>query len=279
LPLGVAAGNARFVDLNADDPEIVITSNHYSIQVFPNTPAAESGIISTSTTLAASAPSISVGQPLTLTATVSASSGSALPNGSVTFFDGSTAIGTVTLGTSGKAVLTTSALTKGSHMLMATYGGSPAFAVSGSSTVTVAVNAGSAPQATTTALAASATSVQFAQAVSFTATVSAAAGTPAGSVTFSDGSTALGMAALDSGGKATLATSSLALGSHAISAAYAGGAGFAASKSAAVTVTITSAASGGGHSGGGAVDLGTLFAMLWLLQRRKSAPVSAAARH
>ncbi len=73
------------------------------------------------------------------------------------------------------------------------------------------------------------------QQVTFTADIfGATTGTPVGSVSFFDGSTFLGNAAIDSTGHAAFQTNSLALGGHSISAAYipSPSAGFAASTSA-----------------------------------------------
>lgn len=58
-------------------------------------------------------------------------------------------------------------------------------------------------------------------AVTFTANLASQAVTPTGTVTFYDGSTAIGITAA-SGGMATLTTSALPLGSHAIRAVYSG---------------------------------------------------------
>jgi hypothetical protein len=68
--------------------------------------------------------------------------------------------------------------------------------------------------------------------VTFTATVAAKApgsATPTGQVTFTDGSTTLGTAALDASGTATAGTSALGAGDHAITASYRGDDTFATS--------------------------------------------------
>ena len=262
LPLGLSSGNARLTDLNGDGyPEIVVTSNQQVIEVFRNGGSTQAVIATpTTTTLASSSLAIAAGDSLTLTATVAAASGTTIPGGSATFFDGSTAIGTATLDATGKAMLVTSTLPQGNHSLMATYGGSPAFATSGSSTLNVTVSAASI--ATTTGLTASTSSVQSGQPITFTVMVKSNSGsqTPSGSATVSDGSTKLGTVTLDAGGKGTLSTSSLAVGAHAITASYLGATGFVPSVSGAVSVTVTSAPSNS-HSGGGAMDGWTLGAL------------------
>jgi hypothetical protein len=109
---------------------------------------------------------------------------------------------------------------------------------------------GSAPSvtgsaATTTALTASNTTIAAASNITFTAQVTpSGSGTPTGTVTFLNGSTTLGTAALNSSGQATYSTSSLAAGSYSVTAAYGGDATFAPSTSSAVALTVTGAAAG-----------------------------------
>ena len=76
---------------------------------------------------------------------------------------------------------------------------------------------------TTTALATSATSVAYGQSVTLTATVTNndAATTPAGTVTFYDGTKTLGSVAL-AGGQAVLTTAALGLSANEITATYKG---------------------------------------------------------
>jgi hypothetical protein len=86
--------------------------------------------------------------------------------------------------------------------------------------------------ATTTALRTSTPTAVFGQAVTFTATVTAVAagaGTPTGTVTFLDGSTVLGTAAVGADGTAALTTSFAAAGGHALTAVYSGDGNFAGS--------------------------------------------------
>ncbi|MBY0523747.1 MAG: FG-GAP-like repeat-containing protein [Gemmataceae bacterium] len=68
------------------------------------------------------------GQPITFTATVLADNpADGTPTGTVTFADGVTTLDTVPLDQTGTAVLTTSALTAGSHPITATYSGDDTF--------------------------------------------------------------------------------------------------------------------------------------------------------
>jgi len=78
--------------------------------------------------------------------------------------------------------------------------------------------------------------------VTLTAIVSSTTtGTPAGTVTFVDGTTDLGSATLNSQGIASYTTSSLAAGAHIITANYSGDTDFASSTSADVLETVTAA--------------------------------------
>jgi hypothetical protein len=167
------------------------------------------------------------GQPATFTATVTANSpGSGTPTGTITFSQGPTVLGTANL-SGGTATFTTStALPVGSDTIKATYSGDPNFKTS-SGTVAQTV----AKASTTTAVISWADPSVFGQSVTYTATVSATApgsGTPAGSVTFLNGSTTLGTVAL-SGGSASYSTAKLATGSDTITVTYNGSASFAGS--------------------------------------------------
>ena len=92
----------------------------------------------TTTTSLTSSPNPSTpGQPVSLTATVSAA---AAVTGSVTFKDGNTVLGTSTL-SSGMATMATSTLAAGSHSLTAVYSGDTKNATSTSRVLTQTVNA------------------------------------------------------------------------------------------------------------------------------------------
>ena len=124
---------------------------------------------------------------MTFTATVSAAPpGSGTPSGTVTFYDGTTAIGTGMLGVGGgpnTATLKTSSLSAGTHTITASYGGNSNFTGSTMST-TQTVN----PATTMTTVTSSESTLPSPGQVSFTAKVTAVApgiGTPRGTVTFS----------------------------------------------------------------------------------------------
>jgi hypothetical protein len=81
----------------------------------------------------------SSGQSVTFTATVSSPAGS--PTGTVRFFEGTTLLGTGTVGPGGVATFTTSTLPAGTHTITATYGGDTNF-LGSSGTDTQTVNGG-----------------------------------------------------------------------------------------------------------------------------------------
>jgi hypothetical protein len=122
--------------------------------------------------------------------------------------------------------------------------GKPDLAVTGSLSASVAVllntspppNIG-APRVTTTTLTTDVNPAVTGQPVTLTATVTASLGTPVGSVTFFDGSTVLGVVALDPNGQASLVVP-LSAGTHSFTASFAGIAPFTASTSASVSETI-----------------------------------------
>ena len=191
---------------------------------------------STSTSLSSTPNPSTLGQTVTLSATVSAVAPAVgVPTGTVTFRDGATSLGVVTL-VNGSASLTVSTLTTGSHSLTAAYSGSPNFNASTSPTVTQVVNPGN----TTTSLTSTPNPSNFGQAVTLSATVSPVApatGVPTGSVTFRDGATTLATVNLVNG-SASLSISTLAPGSHSLTAVYSGSATFAASTSAVVNHVV-----------------------------------------
>ncbi len=175
-------------------------------------------------TLGSSANPSVFGQPVVLTAMVSAAApGAGTPSGTISFQDGATSLGTANLN-NGQASLAVSALSVGAHSIAATYSGDPNFTFSTASAAQT-VNKAS----TTTTLSSAASLATLNQSVTFTATVKVVApgvGAPTGTVTFSDGTTTLGTVSLSSAGTATFTTSSLAVKSHSITAAYSGDGNF-----------------------------------------------------
>jgi hypothetical protein len=188
----------------------------------------------TSTSLAASANPTVFGQPVTFTATVTSPTSGTI-SGKVMFNDGASTIGSGTI-SSGKASFTTSALLIGGHSITATYTGNMMYTTSTSSTLSHTVNVASSK----TTLSSSPNPSAFGQTVTFAATVAAVApstGNPTGSVTFMNGATKLGFAAL-SGGKATFTFNKLPIGTSSITAVYGGSTDFSSSTSSAVVQKV-----------------------------------------
>lgn len=231
---------ASFNSASDTTPDVVMVHESNKIQTYLNTttPAA-----ATTTTLVANPTSPSTyNQAITLTATVAAGSGT--PTGSVTFFRGTTQIGSAvslsTVAGSQQASVSVPNLDAGSYTFTAKYAGAGGFAASNSSNLAFTVNkAGS-----TTTVVANPTSANAGSTITITATVGSTAGAPGGSVNFFDGATQIGTGTLaDVGGqqKASMTTSTLAVGSHVITAKYVGATNFEASTSTGATVTINSA--------------------------------------
>ncbi len=200
--------------------------------------------LTTSTVLNADPSSVVVGGIVRLTATVSASSGTA-PVGTVTFTYGnssSEAIYVVATGNqTSTATYTLNPVMIGSLPITATFTGINGYSNSASATLTETVTPTLVP--TTTSLASSAQTANRGTAVTFTATVSDSFGSvPAGSVTFLDGTAVLGTIPVTGSGAsaatATFATSTLDSGSHTITATFVGAPGYGNSTSAALTQTI-----------------------------------------
>ncbi len=193
----------------------------------------------TTTTLSSTVPTSVYGQPVSVSATVSANPpGAGTPTGQVDFQIVNNAPGSVAtdLGdvplSAGTASIALPNEPAGSYTVSATYGGSPLADFQGSTnTLLQTVN----PDPTTTAVTTSVSPSVFGQTVTFTATVGAnspGAGTPTGTVTFSDGSTPLStvnLAVVGGSDQASLTTSALSVGTHAITATYNGDPNFVTS--------------------------------------------------
>jgi hypothetical protein len=213
------------------------TSAKLSQTVYNSSPA-------TTTKLASSANPSAPGQAVTFTATVTPS-GPGTPTGIVTWWDGTTELGSFALN-GNSASLTTSTLSLGAHSITANYGGDAVFAASTSAVLTQTVSNTTTTTTTTTSLMSSLNPSTVGQSVTFTATVTPnGSGTPTGSVTFKDGGATLGSANL-SGGEASYSTSSLSAGTHSITAVYGGDTNFSASTSSALSQNVNSASNMGG---------------------------------
>ena len=193
----------------------------------------------TNTSLSSPTPS-SFGQSITLTASVTTDFG-AIPTGTVSFFDGPSLLGTVTLDSGSTATFTTASLAVGSHSLTADYNGDTNDAASNSTPFSQVVNQAAA----TASLTSTPNPSSFGQTATLTvlvAPVAPGAGIPTGTVSFFDGSSLLGTVPLDGTGTGTLTTSTLDVGAHAITAVYGGDVDFTGATSAVDSQTVDQAA-------------------------------------
>jgi sugar lactone lactonase YvrE len=218
---------------NAAAPQVILTG----------VGAAE---VKTASALAITSPSNGTpffGQPITLTATVSSSSGT--PGGAAQLLVDGVVTAQASL-SSGVATFTlATGLTGGSHSLQAVYLGSSTFDGSTSSTLSLAVS--TAPTASAMAITApyiQPYSAVVGASVTFTVAVgSTGVGIPTGTVTFTTGGKSLGSAPLapaaGGGFQAALSTTALPVGVDVVTATYSGDANYVGSSTSG-TVTIVS---------------------------------------
>jgi uncharacterized repeat protein (TIGR03803 family) len=118
--------------------------SNFAASTAPPSTLTVTNLVSTNTTLTLSSSTVTVGSssPITLTADVKPTSGSGTPTGTVTFFNGTTQLGQVTLA-SGTASYSykISSLAVGTYPITVVYGGDPNFASSTSSPQTLTVQA------------------------------------------------------------------------------------------------------------------------------------------
>jgi hypothetical protein len=186
-------------------------------------------LVDTSSVLTQSAADTKVGEPWTLTSTVSSTAG--VPTGLVSFTADGVSLGTAAV-VNGVASLTIAPASIGTRHVTATFLGTGPFLDSVSAVLSHVVS----PGQTTTALAADRQNSVFGQAVHFTATASAvapAAGLPDGNVTFTADGNTIGTVPVVNG-VAALVVSNLSVGSHSISSTFAGTGNFLGSASNAI---------------------------------------------
>jgi hypothetical protein len=185
-------------------------------------------LVPTTTTVNSSANPSVFGQCINFTATIApAVPGLGTPTGTVTFYDGMTAIGTATLA-GGSAILMTNAFAVGGHTITAKYSGDSTYDATGADPVSTAVPFAQTvnPAATVTAITSAANPWVIGQPVTFTAVVSVVSpggGEPQGSVVFKNGSSILATVPLgivNGVDVASFTTASLPVGTEAITATY-----------------------------------------------------------
>jgi hypothetical protein len=236
-PFNSGGTNARQVivgNFNADSaPDLAVVNEGGTVAVFLNTTG-------TNTALAISGGPTVFGQPVTFTATVTATGpGSPTVSGYVSFFEGDTLLQTVAV-TNGSAIFTTSALRAGNRSISAAFTDPSASLYRSTSAVVLQqVNAAD----TTTTLATSGSPTVFGQVVTFTATVTVngpSAATATGIVSFFEGASLLGTGNL-SGGLAAFSTSALSAGSHDITVVFNANSNFKTSTSGIVVQQVNAA--------------------------------------
>ena len=220
----LSAGSHSLVASYRGSTDYAISTSAVLVEVVNST--------ATTTALSSSATTTYAGEAASFTATVTSATGT--PTGSVTFTDGTANIGQGTLNGQGVATFSTTTMSVGAHTLTATYGGDGSY--NGSTSASLVHTIVLAP--TATGLTSSANPATLGASVSFTASVTSDSPNPGGSVSFMDGSTAIGSATVGSNGAATLSTSSLGFGTHSITAVYQGDANHAGSSSAALSERI-----------------------------------------
>ena len=236
LAVSITYNGSPTAPINAGSYSVIATINNNNYQGS----ATGTLVISTAATVVSLTSSLNpsvFGQSVSFTAVVSSAAGT--PIGSITFYDGTTVLGTATLNASGWAVLSTSALSTATHSITAVYGGGTNFQSSTSFGFSQVVNRA----ATSTTLSSSPNPSLFGQAVTLTATVNATNSVPTGTITFSDGTTVLGSSQTNSSGRAVLVVTTLAVGGHTLRATYAGGGDWLGSTSSALTQTVNRASS------------------------------------
>lgn len=191
----------------------------------------------TTTAIQSSSPSPAIfGQAATFTATVSSTTpGVGAPSGTLTFQAGSTVLGSAPV-SGGTATFTTTALPAGSNAVTATFTSNTGFGTSTSAPFAVTVSG--APSVTE--LISQHNPANLGETVTLRAKAHSASGPMNGTVTFFDGSSALGTATL-SGGVALFHAKNLARGEHTITARFNGASGVLPSNSAPNAQTVNAA--------------------------------------
>lgn len=199
------------------------------------------------TTTVLTAPSTAViGTGVTLSATVNPQSGGTTPTGTVTFFDGTTKIASVSL-SGGSAVTTLTSLTFGIHLISATYNGDVSNALSTSANTTVAITNNPVTTLTlstlTSTIASGATATILGQ-FSYSSLNNAP---PTGVVTFTRASTGsttgpnyvLGVAPISATGAVTFPYSYYSVGTYTVTASYPGDTNYSSVSSSPLAITVT----------------------------------------
>jgi hypothetical protein len=206
-----------------------------------------SAAVSTSTTVSASPTTAPATTSVTLHAIVKATTGSAIPSGSVVFSDGSTVLATKTL-SHGAVSLITKAFGTGTHWITVKYKGTSSFGASTSPATSVVMTLADGTTRVTSSSnpAAAGTLLKFSVAVT---PVAPATSTPTGKASLVIDGKAVTTSSLSSG-KVTFSSIKLGIGPHGVTVSYSGDHNFATSTAsltqyvdvAATSITLTSSA-------------------------------------
>lgn len=239
---GIATWSTQSFSVGSHSLSAQYSGDSANVAGTSNTAAEEIDPATTLAVLASSSSDVTVGTPITLTATVASNNGPA-PTGSVQFVDasgsGEVVLGSVPLSAGGMAAMTVSSLDPGVHSLVARYSGDGEDAQSNSASLSQTIE----QIATVTSLGADANPLNAGATLHLSALVSlppgaTAVGSLSGDVTFRDGTSVLGAVAINSSGQATLAATSLAVGQHVITASFGGGKNYAPSSSISLSETV-----------------------------------------
>ena len=191
----------------------------------------------TQTALSLSSTSATISTAATISASVTGNGG--VPSGTVTFLDGTTSIGSATLGTNGIASISVSTLSLGQHTLTAVYSGD-----TNNATSTATAQQLTILKAAPSLSVASLTNPSLGGAtVNLTATLTSGVNSPSGPITWTDNGVLLGTTPLGANATATFASTAFTVGQHLISASFPGDASNSAATSPALTQTVQIAAS------------------------------------
>jgi hypothetical protein len=218
----LTVGSHNITAVYSGDPIFAAATSNIVVQVVTALPTTSTLTISPATSV--------YGTSVTLTATVVPTTppGPSAPAGTVTFYNGTTALGTTSLNTSGVAMLMLSTLPTGLDNLTCTYSGSAIYAVSNCNTVPATVTV--APTSLT--ISSSLNPAPALTPVTFTMQLSIN-GQPAGAgypitLTGQPGCTAntaillYGTPVTDATGKATVTTTNFVVGNNCLQASFAG---------------------------------------------------------
>ncbi len=193
--------------------------------------------VATTASLSPSSSAATAGTVVTLTATVASAAGK--PIGDVTFYDGATALGTVSLDANASSTFSTASLANGQHSLTALFSANGIFASSTSAPAVVTVNAAAAAQRPTATLLNGITPLTGANASQAAIQVTGLQGegiAPTGQVSLLVDGGVAASAALPAGGSLVL-NLQLPAGSHTVYASYSGDSHTAPSVSPALVTT------------------------------------------